>query len=188
MRLSNGQVRKRRRTYNHPGDAHELTFSCYRRLKFLDRDRTRTWLIEALDRARRKHDLEIWAYVIMPEHAHVLIWPRLTNYSMENILRSIKQSVARRAIGHLRKHRPDWLGHLQHTRADGEVETHFWQPGGGYDRNIVRVKSAENSIVYLHNNPVRRELVKRAEDWPWSSARHYAGMGGSALRIDPARL
>ncbi len=29
-------------------------------------------------------------------------------------------------------------------------------------------------LDYIHNNPVRRGLVARPEDWPWSSFRHYA--------------
>ena len=32
-------------------------------------------------------------------------------------------------------------------------------------------------IEYVHNNPVRRNLVKLATDWKWSSARWYASEG-----------
>ena len=39
-------------------------------------------------------------------------------------------------------------------------------------------------IDYLHNNPVRRGLVGEATDWPWSSARFYAGMNEAALEMD----
>ena len=28
---------------------------------------------------------------------------------------------------------------------------------------------------YIHNNPVRRGLCRRAVDWKWSSARYYLG-------------
>jgi putative transposase len=62
-------LRKRRRRFNDPGHAHALTFSCYRRQAFLARDGSRQWLIDAIDRARRKHSFHVRAYVIMPEHA-----------------------------------------------------------------------------------------------------------------------
>ena len=39
-------------------------------------------------------------------------------------------------------------------------------------------------IDYLHNNPVRKGLVKRAIDWLWSSAAWYGG-GTSPIPIDP---
>jgi hypothetical protein len=39
-------------------------------------------------------------------------------------------------------------------------------------------------IDYIHNNPVRRGLVSQATDWPWSSARFYAGAKDAALSMD----
>jgi putative transposase len=46
--------RKKLQHFNLPGHAHELTFSCYRRLPLLSRDRTRQWMIEAIESARNK--------------------------------------------------------------------------------------------------------------------------------------
>ena len=46
----------------------------------------------------------------------------------------------------------------------------FWQPGGGYDRNLWGAKAIHYSIHYIEANPVRKELVKTAEEWIWSSA------------------
>ena len=37
--------RKRCKNYNIPGDAHELTFSCFQRLPLLSKDRTRHFLL-----------------------------------------------------------------------------------------------------------------------------------------------
>lgn len=71
--------RKTRRAWDEPGHAHFLTYSCYQRLPLLSRDRTRRWVIEAMDRTRRKLDVHLWAYVIMPEHVHVLLRPLSTN-------------------------------------------------------------------------------------------------------------
>src|SRR5688500_19034631 len=85
MRLEDGTVRKVRHSFNLPGHAHELTFSCYQRLPLLSRDRTRQWFIEALESARKIHRFQLWAYVIMPEHAHVLIFPPIDDYSIPGI-------------------------------------------------------------------------------------------------------
>ena len=40
-------------------------------------------------------------------------------------------------------------------------------------------------IEYIHNNPVRRRLVRKATDWIWSSARFYAGATRVPIRMDP---
>ena len=98
MLLPDGKAQKRRKTYDIPGHAHELTFCCQRRYPFLSKDRTRQWFVEALDRARGKLNLELWAYVIMPEHAHVLLLPRPVQYSISLILKTIKQPVAQKAV------------------------------------------------------------------------------------------
>jgi putative transposase len=39
-------------------------------------------------------------------------------------------------------------------------------------------------IDYVHQNPVRRGLVKRAEDWKWSSAAFYAGITPFLIEMD----
>jgi ABC-type glycerol-3-phosphate transport system permease component len=98
MRLPDGRVRKLRRSSEDPGCAHELTFSCYQRLPLLGRDRTRMWFVDALDAARRRHSLELWGYVIMPEHVHVLFVPLDPAYRIRGVLQSIKQPVMRLAL------------------------------------------------------------------------------------------
>ena len=72
--------RKTCRRYNIPGDAHALTSSCFRRQPFLGRERSRKWLIEALAAEKVEHAFDVWAYVIMPEHAHLRIFPRRVDH------------------------------------------------------------------------------------------------------------
>jgi putative transposase len=86
--------RKACRRINEPGHAHSLTFSCFSRRPFLSKDRSRRWLVEAIDRAREKHAFDLWAYVVMPEHVHLLIWPRKPVYSTSRMLTSIKLPVS----------------------------------------------------------------------------------------------
>jgi putative transposase len=172
--------------YNDPGHAHELTFSCYRSLPMLSRDRTRGWLVQELDRARRQTPFDLWAYVIMPEHVHILLYSRKAEYDISRILWRIKRPVGLKAITYLQRNAPDWLSQeLTVKRPDGASERRFWQAGGGYDRNIVEVSTAQKVINYIHQNPVRPGLVECPEDWEWSSARWYAGFRPVPLEMDP---
>src|SRR5438105_2182185 len=80
MRITDPQtarsyVEKRRHRYNDGGEPRELTFSCYRRYPFLVADRTLEWFREALEAARSKFGFQLWAYVVMPEHVHLLVVP-----------------------------------------------------------------------------------------------------------------
>ncbi len=179
------RFRKTRRRYNTAGEAHELTFCCHQRLPLLGKDRSRQWFVEALLRARERWQFELWAYVIMPEHVHVLLCPVLPEYDISNVLKAIKLSVARRAIRLLHALRSPLLQRLKVTWPTGRVEYRFWQQGGGYDRNIVKPNVVLASIAYLHDNPVRRGLVELATDWRWSSARWYAELDDVVLEMDP---
>ena len=178
------QHRRRNKSYNEPGHAHELTFSCFQGL-LLSGERTRRWFLEALDSARRRLQLALWAYVIMPEHVHVIVWPRERDYQIRLIRTALKVPVQRRALAFLRRQAPAFLQRLRDRQPNGKVHDRFWQRGGGYDRNITDATTLRTMIEYIHNNPVRRGLVEQATDWPWSSARFYAGMRGVELSMDP---
>jgi putative transposase len=164
----------RRRSCNEPGHAHELTFTCYQRYRFLSAERTCRWLAGAIDAARTAHDFALWAFVFMPEHVHLLIWPRRPAYDMGAILRAIKEPVSRLAMEHLGTQAPEWLPRI--TRRRGmRNERVFWQSGSGFDRNIWEPQVLLPMIDYIHENPVRRGLVARARDFPWSSAAWFEG-------------
>ncbi|MEM6260237.1 MAG: transposase [Planctomycetota bacterium] len=161
-----------RHNYNTPGHAHELTFTCYRRIPFLSKDRSRQWLADAVNDACTKHHYRLWAYVFMPEHVHLVVWPEQTDYDIASFRRDIKSPVARHGITYLEQNAPELLTTITKQRG-GRKERLFWQQGGGYDRNIDNTKTLISVIAYIHFNPVRRGLVVKPEDWEWSSARWY---------------
>ena len=200
-------VEKRRRRYNEPGHARELTFSCYRHYPFLSRERTREWFREALETARSRFGFQLWAYVLMPEHVHLIVYPgsglecpepsegheepgvpsKTPNVPPEGqisrFLQAVKEPVARRAIAYLKTESPEWLARLT-VREGKRIRHRFWQPGGGYDRNITNSATLRLMIDYIHANPVRRGLVSHAEEWEWSSARWIAGLRPVKIEMD----
>ena len=55
----------------------------------------------------------------------------------------------------------------------------FWQHRY-YDFNVWSRRKFREKRSYIHQNPVRRALVQLANDWPWSSYRHWlTGMDGT---------
>ncbi len=188
MKIHNSQsgrsyYQKKRSRFDVAGDPHELTFSCFQQFAFLNQDRTRQWLIDALNSARQKSSIDLWAYVIMPDHVHLLVYPRIPGTKLGPIAGTIKESVARRAIKYLETNSPNWLSKIT-VREGNRVRRRFWQPGGGFDRNVLEISTLQRMINYIHDNPVRRGLVKKPENWEWSSARWYAGIRPVAIEID----
>ncbi len=179
-----GLYRKSRRSFNEPGHAHFLTYSCHERLPLLAKDRVRRWVIDAMDVARRRHEFDLLGYVIMPEHVHQLILPRRDHYRMDRILADLKRPVSVRAKEYLiETNQTQWLNRL--TVREGTDSTfRFWLAGGGFDQNITTEKSLPEIIEYIHANPVRRGRVRSPLDWEWSSARFWAGLGPVHLEMD----
>ncbi|MCP4712928.1 MAG: hypothetical protein GY869_30235 [Planctomycetes bacterium] len=165
--------RKRCKRYNIEGQAHFLTFSCFRRQQFFSKDRSCEWLLKGLQLGREKKMYDLWGFVIMQEHVHIVLLPQV-GVKIDQILTTIKQSVSKMAIIWVKQNAPDFLKQMEDNQPNGKSVHRFWMRGGGYDRNLRSINDVREKIRYIHTNPVRRKLVDKAADWKWSSYRAWA--------------
>lgn len=186
--------RKRVKHFHEPGDFHELTFSCYRRLPLLTNDLWRRWLAESIEEAATAARFQLTAFVFMPEHVHLLVWPTdpgATADEVSSLLAGVKRPVSRRVKAALQgegtRTAQRLLERLTVRTRPGKTAFRFWQEGPGYDRNLQTEKAVLASIDYIHHNPVKRGLVKVAAKWKWSSARWYIS-DGKQIDTDLPRL
>ena len=89
------------------------------------------------------------AWVVMPNHVHLLIRPLAP---VPVPMRGLKGSTARNA-----------------NRILGRTGQPFWQDES-FDRYLRRSSQIERTIDYIENNPVSARLVYSPDGWPWSSA------------------
>jgi putative transposase len=142
-------------------------------------------VIDALEQARLRHRFHVWAYVLMPEHIHLLLWPTNAEYSISKILLSIKAPVSKRALHYVRKNAPAFMKRMEDLQPNGKRHYRLWQRGGGYDRNVTEPSTVWSTVDYIHNNPVRRGLCDRAIQWKWSSALELGARGCRAFASGP---
>lgn len=173
--------RKRVKHYHHPGHCRELTFYCYQRLPLLTDDQPRAMLSQSIERACAAQGWALTAFVYMPEHVHLLVYPLNSEARIDGFLRAVKRPFSFRMKQWLQENQSPLLQKLTVQRPEGAT-FRFWQAGGGYDRNLTNEKTVLAFIDYLHLNPVRRGLCERPNDWRWSSAVWYAADG---QREDP---
>lgn len=88
MRLADGKILKLRSSSDDGAADRALTFSCFCRRSFLNRERTCCWLAEALERESRDHPFGLWAYVFMPEHLHPILWPTVSSFRIRTLRRA----------------------------------------------------------------------------------------------------
>ncbi len=172
------EPRKKRRRYEIEGHARFLTFSCYRRLALFGSSAIRDAFAERIFLARSRLGFKLLAWVIMPEHVHLLVLP--LESTVPSILSATKRPFSAMVLGRWRELRAPVLDRIR----DRSGAERFWQAGGGYDRNIFSEGELREKIRYIHENPVRRGLVEREEDWAWSSARAMRGLETRWATID----
>src|ERR1700679_272273 len=98
--------------YQAEGSYHLITFSCYRRLPYLNQDAARIVFEEILERLRQRHQFYVFGYVLMPEHVHLLLSePR--RYPLATTLNVLKGG---------------WPTHKTFWVAGGSPTKPFWVP------------------------------------------------------------
>jgi putative transposase len=115
--------------------------------------------------ACRAAKVEAWAWVLMPNHVHLILVP-------------IDADGLRRALAPTHRR---YAGHV-HAR---ELRTgHFWQ--GRFGAVTMDEAHLAAAVRYVALNPVRARLAARAEDWPWSSVHaHLAGRDDGLTTVAP---
>ena len=99
-------------------------------------------------------DYGLHAWVVMPNHVHILLTPRI---EPSVALRQLKGASARAA-----------------NKLLGRTGKPFWQDES-YDRLVRNDEEFERIENYILQNPVKAGLVQSAEEYPWSIV---SGLGG----------
>ena len=105
-----------------------------------------------LNETRETFDMRILAYVIMPNHWHLLLYPKKDG--------DVGRSLHWLTTSHVRRH---------HTRKGTIGHGHLYQ--GTYKSFLVKDDRHLLTVLkYIERNPARAKLVKKAEEWRWGSA------------------
>jgi REP element-mobilizing transposase RayT len=135
--------------------------------------------IESFEYCIKNKGLELYAFVIMSNHIH-LIASTADEQRLSDIIRDFKKFTARRFIQEIDsviESRKDWIlkrfeyAARSHSRnSEYQVWTH--------ENHAIELNSPEfieQKLNYIHQNPVRAGIVELAEDYIYSSASNYAG-------------
>ena len=111
--------------------------------------------------------MRVLAYCVMPNHFHLALWP----HSDRDLGRWMQWLLT----AHVRRYH-------QHYRSNG----HVWQ--GRFKAFPIEQDDHLLTVLrYIERNPLRAGLVRRAEEWRWSSLQHWRA-SGSVNAIDPGPL
>jgi len=154
-----------------------LTFQIVDWIDIFTRQVYRDIIVESLKYTIENKGLEVFAFVIMSNHVHLIA--QSSTGKLSNTICDIKKYTSRKIIEtilEIPESRKDWMlnqfkyNARHHARNQSfQVWTHENHAIYLYCSKFIREK-----IDYLHNNPVRAGIVEKPEDYLYSSARHYA--------------
>jgi len=148
-----------------PGLPHHVTQRGNRRMPVFFEDGDYELYRDLLAESAQKARVEIWCYCLMPNHVHVVVTP-----SDEDGLRRTFAETHRRYTGFI--------------NARLRVTGHLWQ--GRFGSVVMDEDHLYHAVRYVSLNPVRAGLVKRAQDWQWSSVgAHMAGRSDGLVAVEP---
>ncbi|MEW6050899.1 MAG: transposase [Candidatus Zixiibacteriota bacterium] len=170
------------RHYDHLGTARFVTFSCYNRQQLLTNLVARETVLAELSRLRGVYRIRLLGYVIMPEHVHLVLLPP-DDLRLGPTIGVFKTRSAHTILSWMRSD-PQHAWWIQRRASGGAA---VWERRC-YDHNCRTPEIVIEKIKYCHDNPVKRGLADRPEDWQWSSCRWYLGQREGVLEIDGIEL
>jgi REP element-mobilizing transposase RayT len=160
---------------------HYVTFQMVQWADLFTRQVYRDIVVDSLRYCQQQKGLEIYAFVIMSNHVHLLA--RSQNDNLSDIIRDFKRHTSKQVIETIQQmpeSRRQWLLMIFRYAARGHKRNNEYRvwTHESHAEEIFSNTFIEQKIDYIHNNPVRSGIVVKPEDYLYSSARNYAELDG----------
>ena len=165
-----------------PGYAYYLTITVVEWIDVLSRPVYKHLMVDSINYCIANKGLEVYCWCLMSNHLH-LIASAKNEGSLSDILRDFKKFTSKaliQAIQEVPESRREWMLNLfWYARKNDKKIKYYkvWQEGNDA-QEIHSTAFLDEKMDYIHNNPVKAELVANPEDYLYNSARDYAGEKG----------
>jgi len=141
-------------------------------------------VVDSLKYCQQNKGLDIYAWVLMTNHLHMIVGVRNDDIAIGDIFRDFKKftskAITKAMLENQQESRREQLIDRCHFRGvnDNKITNFkFWQEGN-YIETINSYDFYKEKLMYVHMNPVKQEIVDRPEQYLYSSARDYCGEKG----------
>lgn len=154
--------------------AYFVTLSVVGWIDIFTRQRYNNKVIESLKFCSEQKGLNIFAYVIMPSHIHLVA--QCLKGNLNHVLRDFKSFTAKEILQMIEceagENRREWLLHMfkYHAKYESQNANYmFWQKTN-HPIELSYPSIMDQKIDYIHNNPVEAGYVTDPSAWYYSSA------------------
>lgn len=168
------------------GNIYYITASVNKFVKIFTEKRYLEIILKNVDFYRHKFGFKLLAYVIIPDHLHLLIVTKQNRVKeVSNMMRDFKRVTSRLLSTQMEKdNKTKWLQAFRldiPSKRNGEYK--IWQERYD-DFTVYSSTMITTKINRIHHNPVKKGLVQKPEDYLYSSARNYAFNDHSIIKVD----
>ena len=165
-----------------PEEIHFVTFTIVDWIDVFTRPSYKQIIIESLTYCQQSKGLDIYAFCLMTNHLHLLVSANAPAL-LPDIIRDFKKHTNKQIIVLVEKEhesRRDWMLYrfAYHAKYDNRIKNYkVWQDG----YHAIACDTAKilvQKLDYIHNNPVRAEIVAEPQHYIYSSAANYSGEKG----------
>lgn len=159
-----------------------LTFATVGWVDVFTRKIYKDLLIDSLKYCQEHKGLELYSYVIMTNHIHLVARAK-ENYQLSDILRDFKKHTSKavvKAIQEEQESRREWLLKLLSEAGQSNLKNTNYQLWRN-DNHPIELYTSEvidQKVAYIHSNPVAEGIVEQAEEYLYSSAKSFMGEKG----------
>ncbi|MFK7775412.1 MAG: transposase [Saprospiraceae bacterium] len=164
-----------------------LTLTVVGWIDIFSRKKYRDLMIDSLKFCQKKKGLNIYGYVIMTNHIH-LIASAEGEQTLSEVLGNFKSFTATSIMKDLpesNESRREWMMYLFGYFAKKNkrrTEHQFWQTKN-HPIDLYSVKAIRQKLNYIHQNPVRAGWVEYPQHYIYSSASNYLEEGKGILEV-----
>lgn len=168
-----------------PAHALALTFRCSDGLPLLNDGVRNRMLSASIERAVKRHDCELLAFVYLPDRVRLVVAPRRPDVNVLRLLYMIKRTFSHWVKGELRSVNRPLFRKLTRREGPGRYAFRFWEVGPGDVDALRSPEAVADAVDAVHEAPVGAGLCDAPSQWEWSSWRQYRLCAGPSERDLP---
>jgi putative transposase len=167
-------------TISDQGSVHFVTFTVHQWADVFTRQTYVDILLESLVYCQKNKGLEVYAWVVMSNHCHLIL--RAAHKNLSDIIRDLKKHTAKQIFkaieANAQESRRDWL--LKVFSIEGRIW--FWEEGY-HGEEVFSKEFFLTKAEYIHYNPVKAGIVAKPEDYLNSSAARFYGVENRGFEL-----
>jgi putative transposase len=146
-----------------PETTYIVTAACYRKLPLFNTPQKRDFLLNTLYSEATLNGWMLQAWAVMPNHYHFVAQAPENPQTLKKMIAVLHSKTA------------IWLNQYEKI-AGRKVWYRYWDTCISYEKSYLA------RLNYVHNNPVKHGLAKKAEDYPWCSMKWFLNNSESAFQ------